>query len=634
MRALLFGSLCSLLVIIPAAAAPRAPGKDIPAPKYPLAIEPLTLLDRLEKEKLGKLTGPGPDERKLLAAVWQTRREKPAVKAEKILDRQGTLDAFLFASGVTESTTRAKYRKQYADLLRDARKEVGAIKSRRDKADKLLRFLHKGVMAKGYEAKQSSLAAIFDTGKFNCVSSAALYHLVGTDLGLELRALSIPGGQFMAGHATVDLLDQGKRIEMETTNPGGFDWETKRKRPGVVTFGITPDRKTGKDVDLLGVAAMIYSNRGVDAGADAKTGDWLVSVRLYACALALDPLDGTASHNLTAAFVNRGPKLVEEKKYEEALRALTFGRSVVPENLDVKNNYKVAWVRYIEATLEAGKDRGAVELVGRAGRALPEDADFKSPAPWFLRQGAKEAEKGSWPAGLAVVERGLKACPKSAEEALRKGRGDLYRRWSQTLLDKKDVEGSMTALARGLGADPTSQELAGGIAYHTQEALRILEADKGSAAALAHARLLFERFPKVEGVRQAAKTHALRSIDKLADEKKFLEAVKRAAQYAPMAKDNTADLGALAYDRWARQLAGEKRWKAALDKYGEGLKACPEHARLLNNAVVVVDDWATTAIDAGKWDEAIRIYNVGLEMFPGNGHLKHNLEFCVTKKGK
>jgi hypothetical protein len=98
--------------------------------------------------------------------------------------------------------------------------------------------------------------------------------------------------------------------------------------------------------------------------------------------------------------------------------------------------------------------------------------------------------------------------------------------------------------------------------------------------------------------------------------------------------EHRAEVSGIAYDRWARHLASEKKWKDALDKYKEGLTAFPGQHRLYNNAIATVDKWADTAIKPRDWDEAIRIYKLGLEVFKDNKHLQHNLQYCEKMKEK
>ena len=273
-----------------------------------LSAPPLEVYDRLADLKLGNVPALADGERTLLAKVWDQKSKKAGAGK---FDEALLLDAMLFASGVEEEAARGKYREQFAELAAKAAEAVKDAKENRERGELLMKFLHAGVMKSGYEEQQTCLSAVFDSGKFNCVSSTGMYYLLGSRLGLDLRAISIPGG-ILSGHAALDMLDGGKRLQVEPTNPDGFDWGTKIKRPGVIVLGYVPDRKDGHEVDGPGIAAMIYSNRGV-ALSKAKPAKRLEAARCCLAALALDPLDESATKNFLSLFVNWGPELMAEK---------------------------------------------------------------------------------------------------------------------------------------------------------------------------------------------------------------------------------------------------------------------------------------------------------------------------------
>ncbi len=611
-----------LALTAPAAPSSKAPGfsKEPMAAGYQLALAPLAVYDRLSDLKMGSVPALPADERKLLSAVWErkTRRPGPAEKEDDGL----LVDAMLFASGIEGAEPREKYRERFDELVVGARQAVKGARPDRERGERLMRFLHKGVMSKGYAAEQSSFAAVFDTGKFNCVSATALYYLVGSRLGLKLRPLSIPGG-FFPGHAALDLVEGDKRIQVEPTNPAGFDWKAKGGREGA------------REVDGFGVAALIYSNRGV-ALAGAKVPRPLEAARCYLAALALDPASRTAANNLLAIFVNWGPRLTDERKFEDAVRALAFGLSVAPRSGSLHNNHHLAWASYIDATLAAGQDQDALKVIERAAKAVPEDKDFQSPSRWFVRLGEKRSQDKGWEAGLVVVGRGLKVLPAAEGKKLLAWRSGLFRRWSQSLLSKKDVHGSLKVLARAYALGPKDREVAGGIAYHAQEALRTLEEGGGRPAAIEHYEALRKQFVAVKSVPAVGSAYAAGAVRKLTDARKYQEALKAAVGYGPLVAGppQRAELAAIVYDGWARQLRREKKWKAALEKYAEGLKAFPRQPRLASNAIALIDDWAETAIKVKDWAEAVRVYDVGLADFPGNSHLKHNRHYCEQMKRK
>jgi tetratricopeptide (TPR) repeat protein len=486
-------------------------------------------------------------------------------------------------------------------------------------------------MAKGYELSQSSLTGVFDTGKFNCVSSSALYYLLGTRLGLRMDAILIPGEKNGVGHAAIDLLDRGKRVECEPTNKEGFDWPAKLRRPGVVATGPRPDRKKGKRGDGWALAASMYSNRSVAAfKADPpRHGE---SVASAAAALALSPADPSAVKNLRAAFVNGGPKLADAGRPAEGMRLLALGLTVAPGDPAVTNNYTVVTTRTILARLEAGKDREALALLRQARRLAPKREEFKDEARWFIRVGQQKVEKGQWAPALALVDRAVKVLSAEGAKALHQWRSSMYRQWSQSLLTKGDFDGSARVLARALAATPGDAELLRGVSYHTQEALEAL-AKKGPTAAVRHFRKLLSLFPKVDEVRAAGERHAGRATLRLLEEKKYREALAAVTAYQPMLKDGS-EVAPAVHDRWARALAEEKKYAAALARYGEGLRAFPNAELLANNAVVVVNQWAKTAIERKDWKEAVRIYRVGLKHLPNNGALQRGLQFCAEQMQK
>jgi tetratricopeptide (TPR) repeat protein len=618
-------------VVLAATAAAKDPEKR----EYRLTAPPLEIYDRLSELQLGEVPRLPDEERALLARIWELHAkpgDAPAETAAKI-DQELLLEAMLSASGVEEPAARKEHRGRFHKLVKEARDAVKDAKDARERGEKLMQFLHAGVMQKGYEEEQTTFAAVFDTGEYNCVSSSAMYFLAGTHLGLELQPVAIPGNQFVAGHASLDLVDGGERLQVEPTNPDGFDWQAKVNRPGVIVTGLVPDRKKGHDVDGWGLAAMIYSNRGT-ALSKQEPPERFAAARCYLAALACDPPDESATNNLLAIFTNWGLELAEGKQFEESLMVIAFGLAIAPGHDSLQRNHVFAWSEYIDSALEGGDDVRAIGLVGRA-REATRHRDFEQTGDWFIRLGQKQNE--DWEQALAAAERGLKALPAAEHKPVVRWRAGLFRRWSQSLLESKagpDVAGSMQVLARGYALDP-GDEMMAGITYHTQEALALLETKSGVKAMSEHFAELRTQFPKVDGIAKAGRAHALNAITKLADEMKFDAAVAAVDAYQPLyAKPEVRDeLGGVVYDRWAKHLADQKQWRPAVEKCAEGLRAFPKQDATVKRLRVTVDDWAQPAIDAKKWDEAIRIYDVGLEYAKGDEHLLRNRKFCEGRKG-
>jgi hypothetical protein len=227
--------------------------------------------------------------------------------------------------------------------------------------------------------------------------------------------------------------------------------------------------------------------------------------------------------------------------------------------------------------------------------------------------------------------------PETDRPALLKWRSAVFRRRSQWLLEPvqgPDVAGSMQVLARAHALAPGDESIIAGIAYHTQEALPLVERRSGVKAMSEHFAALRREFPRVNDVAEMGRAHAQRAVLKLADEKKFGAAVAAVALYEPLytRPDDRDELGGLAYDRWAQDLAGRQAWQAALDKCAEGLQTFPMQTAAVKRIRITVDNWAKPAIAAKQWDEAIRIYDIGLDYARDDAHLERNREYCEKMK--
>lgn len=600
-----------------------------PPAKSSTTIPPVEVIDRLAKSKLVAVEPFAGKERAALEAVWKVRSDpkaKPLPQADAV-----AVTAHLLAGGVADADT-AKYLKKFDALVAEAETATRDAKTNRDKADQLLRFLHKGVMAKGYVAEQSSLHTVFDMGTFNCVSSAALYYLVGTRLGLDLVGVSIPAEWLVSGHAAADLRDGKARVQVEPTNADGFEADVKAKQPGVIILGVQPDRKKGRDCDGYGLASSAASNMGVTAAkADPpRVGE---AIRWYAVALALDPANPTAAQNLHAELSNWGVAAAKKGNFEEAVGVFAFALDILADKKQLRQNHIYVWSKYLDAEFDAGRYENGVKVLARARKAVPDESDFQKPAVWPSWAAQRVVDKDGWAAGQKAADAALKALPKEFAVGLREWKDGSRRRWSQHHLGKGEVDESLKVIADGLATDPDSRALRDGLAVHTLDALAHLAKTKGVPAAAEHLTVLRKQFPKYPVVNEAARSHAYRAVEKLADAKKHAEAARAAADY----KDFTAKPGEftdLAYRWWGRALADEKKWEEALAKFAEGLKAVPNGEQVRNGLERTVDEWASPAFDAMKWDDAIRIYDEGLKVLPDSRHLKDNKAVCVERRGK
>ena len=136
------------------------------------------------------------------------------------------------------------------------------------------RLLHQRLLHGGYDANATDLAGTFDTGVYNCASATLLFVALAEQLNLNAHAVELPGHV----RAVIDCGD--KSCEVEATCPawsGAVRWlsssaSRERQRP-----------EAGREVSPLGLLAMIYYNRGVDAVYHSRYAEAVTANRKALC---------------------------------------------------------------------------------------------------------------------------------------------------------------------------------------------------------------------------------------------------------------------------------------------------------------------------------------------------------------
>jgi len=90
-----------------------------------------------------------------------------------------------------------------------------------ERAEAVLSLLYKSVLTK-YSEKETSMQVALSKGIYNCVSSSLLYMALAKKAKIEVF------GQKTLNHAFCSVLINGKMIDVETTNPYGFNPGTKK----------------------------------------------------------------------------------------------------------------------------------------------------------------------------------------------------------------------------------------------------------------------------------------------------------------------------------------------------------------------------------------------------------------------
>jgi hypothetical protein len=269
----------------------------------------------------------------------------------------------LWASGDTSSVNLNKINTLVA-ALRDAH---GLPPSGEERAEFILAFMHKTPL-KAYSAFQTRVDALFSSGRFNCVSSAVLYMILCESAGIKTS------GVMTKDHAFVTVHSGGTDIDVETTNPYGFDPGNRKEfhdQFGKLTgFAYVPGRnyRDRQTIDQIKLISLIMNNRmtelesrnlyveAVPIAVDRYT---LLSGNAQAVvdsASSSDHLFMDPRKDLLDRLLNYGTALLKAGKEEDCLRWATVASARYPESrwqeliLAAANNRIMKYVKANQTT--------------------------------------------------------------------------------------------------------------------------------------------------------------------------------------------------------------------------------------------------------------------------------------------
>jgi tetratricopeptide (TPR) repeat protein len=188
------------------------------------------------------------------------------------------------------------------------------------------------LLLRTYDANATDLATTFDTGVYNCASATLLYVALAGEVGLNARAVELPG------HVRVEVNAGDDRYEIEITCPTWPDAVRRLSPSPLAGEGRGEGDAEGKnrrEVSALGLVAMIYYNRGIDAFYDHRYAEAVAANRR---ALLLDPDNGAARGNLLAAVNNWALALGDAGRYADAESLLAAGLRYDPTHAPFIHN--------------------------------------------------------------------------------------------------------------------------------------------------------------------------------------------------------------------------------------------------------------------------------------------------------
>jgi tetratricopeptide (TPR) repeat protein len=248
---------------------------------------------------------------------------------------QEILDMALWASGAdySEANTIRTSIIVSAEKLK-ASNELPLEKN--EQGEYLLDYMHRTFL-KGYAEKQTRLDLLVSTGRFNCVSSAVLYSILASSIGLQTN------GVLTRDHAFIQVNTGTELIDVETTTLYGYNPGNKQEFHdgfGNTTGFVYVAPRNYRDrspISQLELVSLILSNRIVDLES-RKLFNEAVGVAIDKAALlsartsfSESPFFTDPNKDVMDRIFNYGASLIQAGKENEALAWADAAQSPYPD---------------------------------------------------------------------------------------------------------------------------------------------------------------------------------------------------------------------------------------------------------------------------------------------------------------
>jgi tetratricopeptide (TPR) repeat protein len=515
-------------------------------------------------------------------------------------------DAALIAAGVHTGAQRGVYLQKLDALAQMARKETAECATPKAKAERLLLWMHTIPLNGGYHPTQSSLATLLDYHSFNCVSATLLFNLLAKELNLDVRALEVPT------HVFSILYWGGGVCDVETTSPWGVD---PLGNPAIIRRLLAEKKLVyvsqhnpalRREVRDLGLVALIYYNRGVLYNQEKKYAEALQA--FFSC-LSLDPEFSQAVHNALASLNNWSLALIDEKKYPEAVRVVTAGMELVPQDIGFQDTRRLIYTRWVEETLERGDSENALAILREAARVDPQGEFDRRQALVFTQPAARLVAKKQWARALELAAAGRERLPETAQSELDFWRQETYQTWMRSAMDRQDYAEAAQAMEVALHEDPGNREHAQNLAFVVQTWACASYQKHGRAEAEALLGRYHAQYPG-DLMAQAAAGYTGAVLADLRDHSGYAgKALAVVAECEPLlpASREISDLLQGLYEQAAQEQVQKKDFAAALDIYRRAQRRFPQDSHWLKGEDAVRDEWIRALADKSEWEAALAL---------------------------
>jgi tetratricopeptide (TPR) repeat protein len=324
------------------------------------------------------------------------------------------MDSELFAaqalvtSGANDEETEALLSKMRA-LSDGLKRRLPPSADERAKSEAVLAFLYETTLFR-YSEFQTRVDVALESGDYNCVSSAILFCYLAKTLGLKVEGVET------AQHAFCTVEIDGKKIDVETTNPYGFDPGSRKELPETIAvqkrYVLVPqaDYRDRKPVDDRRLLSLVYYNRIASL---ERNGNFEQAIALVVDAWRLQ---GRASpmKDLTERFLNYAVSLSDSGKSAEGLDFIQKVSAIWGDYPSYRD-YTAMALHFI---VDSSALRDSLPKISQSRDSLGK-GDYEQLTVYaYSREAERLGRDGKWLEAASTLDEGLKELP---------GQGDLLR---------------------------------------------------------------------------------------------------------------------------------------------------------------------------------------------------------------
>ena len=266
-----------------------------------------------------------------------------------------------------------------------------------ERAEKILSLMYEKVIV-AYKERQTRLNVMFADGSYNCVSSSLLYLALAKACGLDVRGQVTPNHAFCTLYVT-DGSGGGKtKIDVETTNPYGFNPGVRRNvqvdASGGGRYTVVPKRNySGRyEVEDRVFVSLVGANLASDYD---KAENWQRAVPMLAACAAFTRDCKNSKHDNRLEFekmcTNYVVSLQREKQFGLAIEWLDTVLAKWGSGNELLNTYEKTLSNYIISFCRKGSFSAAKDCleqrrgkIGAQAAARIEQLIFESEVQWHL----------------------------------------------------------------------------------------------------------------------------------------------------------------------------------------------------------------------------------------------------------